>query len=324
MEFFEIDDLMSVPRGAPEQLATIWPSKMAQVIHTHRPNHNLYHYTSYKSAIEIVKSGQLFLFDPLTSNDEEELYNAKGFVLEAVKMVVPAIGRASRERANFIGKIEDFLKSHSSDYFILCLTEGAKFEGAAGLHPADQLQAWRSYGADGEGVALGFSYDHLADELARLGRRSLLAPVVYNDDEKIRRITYLLEEAMKIKRDNKISYDAILHMVCYALTQIIPLFKHIAFKEEKEWRASYLATFDERFKVKNAVFGGIAKNYRSLTYKCEDATGFYTPISLREIVIGPARDRKLLAQSISQTTKAEKISVPVHASSIPYRGAKSP
>lgn len=319
MHYYEIDKLMLVPRAISGPARRRWAQIVTEIQRSRDPKTLLYHYTSYSAAVDIIRGDALYMFDPLTSNDEEELLHAKDFALEALKKEIPIRGRRSKQRRRFFEEIEDFLESFAADYFICCFSEGDdQLLGTA--NPGDRLDAWRAYGGDGNGVAFGFDWKQLECELKVMSPRHSLVEVVYKDEEKIERLKYLFQMANQVRLNYGIPYSAVTSMVCFGLAELMPAFKNKAFEGEKEWRAVILNLNQDRFNIENEKFNGIAKNFLKIPLACGEQ-GFASPLALREILVGPARNKRVLEQSIKQTLKFRKRFVPVSLSQLPYRAS---
>ena len=117
----------------------------------------LAHYTSIDVLEKIMKSGEIWLSNPLVMNDLEEV---RFGVLEGVRLVEQSEAvtracktkeRAAKLRAAFSHYFKEFNEQHAFDTYIFCMSEHdtTKKDGL--------LSMWRGYGGNGSGAALIFN-----------------------------------------------------------------------------------------------------------------------------------------------------------------------
>ena len=130
----------------------------------------LYHYTSGKAALNIIKTGELWATHSWYMNDSSELE----FGREVYSIVIEEIIKLNHHE-----RFREFLESHVallirySTVFACCLSAAE-----------DQLSQWRAYSTLGTrtGYSLGFDSDGLK-KLTFRGRPLLLMKVFYELDE---------------------------------------------------------------------------------------------------------------------------------------------
>jgi hypothetical protein len=201
-------------------------------------------------------------------------------------------------------------KRHSLTVFVACFSEDG-----------DLLSQWRAYCPTG-GVSIGFDKSQLMESLRE--QPFELGKCVYDPNSQIQLLRKHLGEivddclAMPESFWSAPSYRVAqlnrLHMV---LGRVVPLLKHAAFSEEREWRL---------FASVEAVYcgNGLTYEYR----KRRDMIVPYTPISLdpiawhgAELVMAPGPDSEMLARATQDMVGRRFLVIPrVRRSEIPYRG----
>ena len=116
----------------------------------------LAHYTSVSTLDKIVSMNQVWLSNPLYMNDLEELRfgmnaGADDFCSsQHLAEVCESSGRHAFLIRKFDELFSSFDKNHALDTYVMCLSEhtSGNYDGL--------LSMWRSYGANGSGVAIVF------------------------------------------------------------------------------------------------------------------------------------------------------------------------
>ncbi len=277
------------------------------------PGVKLYHYTSTEGFHGILSTRQIWATDSRYLNDTEELvhgYRLAECVLR--ELWRDTAGSEKQERLEAltgeICKIRD--RTHTLTVFVTCFSLAD-----------DLLSQWRAYCPVG-GVALGFDRWQLMHSIE--GQPFELGPCVYDEGQQVqllrRELTEFVLSCLGVSDafwnagDYKTSFLNGLHVT---LGRVVPLLKHAAFQEEREWRLFA--------SVETVNFGG------GLNYQYRTRRGLvvpYAPIALdpiawhgSEIVVGPGQNMELVAHSAVRMTEAQFSIWPrVRKSHIPYRG----
>lgn len=208
----------------------------------------LAHYTSLSTMESIFRNEEVWMSHPFLMNDDEEL---KWGIVEGVKRIrtnehlASTFGSASNYAA-FLEAVESARDKEGStnalDTYVACFCQHEKNE-KDGL-----LSMWRAYGADGGGVAIVFDTNALVeDDQSPL----IIAPVRYATKEEryawIDRALGICSRAVAGFGSN--ANDANIGHIAYAYFQRLRYFalftKHVAFREENEWRVVYFPDRDE-------------------------------------------------------------------------------
>lgn len=257
----------------------------------------LYHYTSIQAFKSIVDNNEIWATsaEHLIS-DPSEITIAKTI---ASKLLI-------EKKEEFKDKQELYEKCKKTiedsdrlkEFYCICSFTEEK----------DLLSQWRAYCPDG-GVSIGFSIPKISDNDIYLAVRdgsyhtdtyaheNCIYKCIYEPDEQERKMrelfVFLLERTEYTGQLGSFFWNMI---KTFSYT-----FKHKSFKEEKEWRLCYI-TFDDKLKYRTKhstlipylPFMMVDKNDKTL---------------IKEIMIGPSRDKENLRKSVSMYLKDSEISV---------------
>lgn len=223
-------------------------TNLADLPDTERPSH-LAHYTSLSVLEKIVSNNELWFSNPLYMNDHEEMLFGirEGLRImqdagrgSALSDIVKGVDNFQRIRSHYTEFLRIFDVEVSHDVYVFCLSE-YDFEG----QPDGRLSMWRGYGADGNGVALVFKTDFIH---AVYGSPLLIAKVRYGTgEERAEWIKESLADCLKVLGEYDINSQTIKTTAwnMFRLTLYHSLSsKHLAFKEEDEWRIVYFSDLD--------------------------------------------------------------------------------
>ncbi len=263
----------------------------------------LYHYCTFETMMNIIKSQCLWLSNCRMSNDSEELlYSVKKLkelflsyieqvektditditdskIDTAIKAMknTQAIDDEKKELAiETLEKYRSLTMSERKEFYVNNLKNAESFvyeELKKHFRPtyitcfseeADRLSQWRGYADDGKGVAIGFDANCLDDlKIENLFFKQI---AYYPNSQKI-----LLVEALIGLVKNKESIKNWIY-------NILPIIKPLGFHEEKEWRLIYAPKPEDS----QLHFGHLFKENR-MTYH------YKLPLSklrISEIIIG--------------------------------------
>lgn len=290
----------------------------------------LAHYTSIHVLERMLSENEVWFSNPLFMNDISEV---KFGVLEGTRLVMEsellpsACGtpeRASRFKQVYEGYFENFANNQVMDTYIFCLSEH---------DPADTdgiLSMWRGYGSNGNGAAVVF--DTAKIDFVQ-GSPLIIAKVDYASTEQ--RLDWLkstISKFAQILQQQNISDDK-LHLAAWALFDRIKIFslytKHHGFKEENEWRITYLVERDLNKKLTPMFHYWVGPNglQPKLKMKIEPIEGLtQNDLSLEKLIdkilLGPSVSSPLakatvlrMMEKLNRTDLMNK----VHASTIPFR-----
>lgn len=292
----------------------------------------LAHYTSVTVLESIVTSGELWFSNPLNMNDYSELqyflhiarehfWNFRLRILDACNNDHDRYQEVfnSFEKENSL-----YLIKEAFDTYVFCLS----------VQNADdddgRLSMWRGYGGNGHGVALVFSTENLmSDDKEKLVPLTF-APIEYlSGSDRIDWLNRTLNKYCDLLKENKDIPLDLLHHTTSLLFERILLFalytKHPGFKEEQEWRLSYLPSRDPEMSF------GFMFNYaisdsgieHKLKFKMDSKSNRqFLENLIYKIIIGPSNFDTLTEASVKRMLQVKgypSLAERVISSSIPYR-----
>ena len=221
----------------------------------------IYHYTSATALENIVRSRSLYLSDVSAMNDTAEV----SLAFDMVEGMLTSHG--GKYDLNYLGAVRSVVDlARTATLFPLFV--------ASFCEDGDLLSQWRAYGPQ-QGFALGFDRVALAQAWSSGNDgESDLNQVLYSHTPQANEFleTRLVEifEAAPVSPQQHVN-------LARGLRQYVPLIKHEAFKEEREWRVIYMPSQPGEGKAR-AVPG------RGLLH----FVGRAFPVSaLYEVVVGP-------------------------------------
>lgn len=284
----------------------------------------IYHYTDGTGLRGILQAGQLWFSDIFNLNDPSELrYGVEPakaiFYAEATSASVvnsPEVQRfANNLSAMLAGGIEEV-----AHLFVCCFSSAD-----------DDLGQWRAYADNGRGFAMGFDGPMLENGFAKPGGvpvvNNMTFPVTYGDIQLRAIQTELIREvipAILHPRRSSIAvhgrildtfWGELLITLALQILRAALFFKHGAYTNEAEYR--FMQLF-QRGPVPDL-------RYRSRPYSLVRFREFdwrrAAPNALKEIVIGPAADKRITERFVSDCLRAFQPGggVLIRPSDIPYR-----
>lgn len=266
------------------------------------PSH-LSHYTTLEGAKGIITSKCLWASNVSFLNDRSELLHAleaSSAAVEALvsnkklKRILPVLREVIQELEN--GKIPDT--------FAVCFCKDD-----------DNLSQWRGYSHDQQGVCITFDRKTLYKRLANDGAH--LQSVLYTDKSTRRKFKEELENKLVELQDlNNVlgSQDeqVIYQSVYNAVSELLPIFKHLGFKDEREWRFVF-----QQVQPDSKLDFRVA-DYRIVPYiKVGHSKD---PLPIRSIRVGPGPHQDLTLQSFKPLLDAQNYRrVDLLKSMVPYR-----
>lgn len=206
-----------------------------------------YYYCSVSTFLNIIKSKQVYLSDPLKMNDQHEIFWSLNKLIygdqdqpayHELNKVVTSLGFT-------LDDLQERIKANGQhSIYIICFSDDG-----------DSLSQWRAYGDNGKGVCIGFNLDQLESSTA------------YNF--KLEKVKYTNSiSANDIARNHSEDWSGLMNManICFRddpcndleilLHDLIPLlamYKNPAFKEEREYRLIYRESIQANWWTDHAI-----------------------------------------------------------------------
>ena len=282
----------------------------------------LHHYTSLDAALNILKNREIWLFHSEYLNDSSEIGRSISLIKNRIERRIDYAKNISHYRVEeqFFSEVMSKYDSKTSlhEAFIFCMSEGH----LTGLNRQDVLSAWRAYGKDGRGVCLSFDSGHFTvPRGATTGTR--LSRVIYDERLQEKILDSILDEGFKLHSSMSNTQEAVDVSVA-ALVFMMPVLKHTAFSEEREWRFIYLPENQDptaskmRFHIRNELLIPFYTAQDALDDPSGAPAGSppinRTPIPV-EIMIGPSVQQQLNLRSF-EFLRGRAV---LRTSGIPYR-----
>lgn len=260
----------------------------------------LYHYTNQSGLLGILSTQKIWATQINYLNDTKEFWHAFEIAEKALAARVQTTSEpAQRDALNTLQEGLELLTNN--EIFISSFSEAQ-----------DSLSQWRGYVGSQPGFAIGFNFKQLRQIAHGLG--AVLEPCIYGPGDQTTLIARLIESAVVGSiRDIR----AFLHPehrtltvlgsgeFSEKLTEVAPLIKDQAFREEREWRVVY-----------KTRTGGLPVKYRpgnSMLLPFVELAllqnGFLSCIE--EIVVGPCAHPKPAEHALEGLLRVTKLGQPV-------------
>jgi hypothetical protein len=270
------------------------------------PKKTLYHYTTQKGLLGIVKDRQIWATHHQCLNDTQEFVHAKGLFRTELE-----------KRAHADPLLKEMQRSLEGEGF-----ESVNLYVASFSEEPDSLAQWRAYGGLASGFSLGFKLDGIV-----LPSRFIMVRCIYKEDEQRERIRAIVDEILdrlhKIpgeitdtprfaKPYLDVFFRSPLHT--YALS-----LKHPKFAEEREWRIVSLQPMMED------SYGEAPLDFREgksevIPFRRVPLTNNMKAFPLTQIVVGPNPDPEQSSRSVLSLLKSQGLAkCTVRMSDVPYR-----
>ncbi|MFP3507511.1 DUF2971 domain-containing protein [Burkholderia sp. SIMBA_062] len=289
----------------------------------------LAHYTSVDNLRNILTGEELWLSNPLSMNDHEEMYYGLRLAIQAIRE-----HRDFRRSCEELGCYDAFLgqfwacqqhfdNEQALDTYIACFSEHDPVEDADG-----RLSMWRGYGGNGSGAALVF-------DTAKLNVNQdsplVIGPVTYMSREArqtwINELLDLLTATIQRSPINQDACGSVANLLFQRVLQASLFSKHRGFSEEREWRVVYFPRLDPTGMLKS-MFGywiGPSGLQPKLKFRLANLPGVTAPDFgldrlVHSIILGPTHN----ALSQRATQRMLELERPMlvkrlRASSTPFR-----
>lgn len=238
----------------------------------------LYHYCNIDAFMNIIKNKCFWLSDTKYTNDKEEICAFKDAVWTALNELV-CNKKINEEMAD---KIWITYVYNTLPGYISCFSE-----------EDDLLSQWRSYGDDGNGVAIGVDFNSLSIERGGPFRMCTNEKKCYG-----RQVIYInklwkneIKNILKKILDGKKNIEEVSPDDLSGIFNLSYYTKNDGFKEEAEWRITYLPLlmFDQKTMEVVDDFPAFKEiKFRSTRDKIISYFEFsFKPESVKEIILGP-------------------------------------
>src|SRR6266481_218331 len=278
-----------------------------------KPDKPLYHYTTQKGLLGIIKDRQIWATHTQYLNDRREFVHAVDLVREEIKRLLDeAPHKSAREYA--LANMQAAVSRSPQDINI-CVCSFSE--------ERDSLSQWRAYGGS-SGFAVGFSSKVLRAATEKQGW--FIAPCIYDLATQHNLVRALVEEVLEeilsgppLEDEEE---DSVLRTVggnlLPYLNRYAPILKDESFKEEREWRIISRPMLCERLVYRDGKT--LIVPYYKLPL-CEDNQ----KLELHEVVIGPTPDADRSKSSLTSLIMSQEVVMPgtggtnVTVSKVPYR-----
>jgi hypothetical protein len=192
----------------------------------YRPTQTLHQYTSVAGFLGIIDSKQLWFSDLASTNDPRELKIGYQHFIEALRSV-----RAAEYKGD-VGSFLTFLGRQTDRFHEVQQAFCACFSALK-----DELPMWREYGAEGEGLCIGFRPTALFALPARFQKVRYVDPRVADDFR-----TLVLDLASQLDRAK--DFDDLVYWVDATVSVMarVTSLKHASWAYETEVRLVYVQT----------------------------------------------------------------------------------
>ncbi len=275
-----------------------------------KPDKPLYHYTTQKGLLGIIKDRQIWATHTQYLNDRREFVHAVDLVREEIKRLLDeAPHKSAREYA--LANMQAAVSRSPQDINI-CVCSFSE--------ERDSLSQWRAYGGS-SGFAVGFSSQVLRAATEKL--EWFLAPCIYDPATQRDLARALVEEVLEENLGGPLVEDeeddiAMGGNLLPDLHTYAPILKDESFKEEREWRIISRPVFARRLDYREGR--SLIVPYYRLPL-CKDNQN----LELHEVVIGPTPNAERSERSLTSFMASQKVVmqggrvVAVRISQVPYR-----
>jgi hypothetical protein len=267
------------------------------------PPVELFQYTSISGLLGIVQSKTLWASNIHYLNDVQEFNRGLNVVREVLDQRCDD-PRSSSDEVVFVRRLSAYVaKILKLNVFVASFSE-----------VPDLLSQWRGYTPTGKGVCIGFYSADLAAAGNREGLR--LVKVVYEPDAQLRVAIEVVDQAVREFRKNPNTAEEIALQFVTLLALIVPLMKHRAFAEEREWRL-----VSRVLPARKPHIGVREGKYRLVPYFMLRLTdGQPERLRFSNVWVGPAPDTALALSGVRDGLEINDVEFQnLRSSDTPYR-----
>lgn len=266
------------------------------------PTKTLYHYTTQKGLLGIIRDRQIWATHHQCLNDTQEFIHAKGLFRAELKRrshpdPLPVKMQRSMDGEGF----------ESVNLYVASLSE-----------KPDSLAQWRAYGSVASGFALGFKPDGIV-----LPSPFVMVRCIYKKREQRKIISAIVDEILeRLHRiPSEINAEPYLHLYCRVpLHRYALVLKNPKFAEEKEWRIISEVMMEDPPKKGETPLDFRDGKSGIIPFRRVPLTSKMKPFPLIEIVVGPNPDPEQSRRSVLSLLKSQGLAnCTVRISDVPYR-----
>lgn len=252
------------------------------------------HYTGAEAAMNILRSGEVWMRNVSCMNDFREVQHGVDCLIAAYKGEGGKSFQAALNGvyAEITKEIEELFNAWVEQFkwntYLACVSEHNKEENETG-----RLSMWRAYG-DATGVAIVMHNTRFISPVNHL--KVYASPVAYMNDDGIGEQLTSIGENVQQERDflASLSREQIKNVIFWILRFAAISTKHPGFKEEREWRVVYTPSLDKSEHVAHAIVSvhGAPQPIYKIPVRDDPAKGLVgigIPSLVDRIIIGPTR-----------------------------------
>jgi len=285
------------------------------------------HYTSAKTAIDILDNQEIWMRSASLMNDFMEITHGQHCLNDALQgetgtQLVDSFGSKSGLFEESLSLISSWIPQLTNNTYITCVSEHDEKEDAHG-----RLSMWRAYGKP-QGVALILKGNAFTLEGSSVGIYA--SPIKYHNSTDI---TQTLREIIQSVTNNKATIelaknDQLSKWIYTAFTHLLLFTKHPGFMEEREWRVVSRPDYGASPLITEQVstINGTPQIVKKLKFPNNPDAQFHNELGIKNIldriIIGPCEHPLAIKASLVRTLSQIGISSPdtlVHISGIPLR-----
>ena len=272
----------------------------------------LYHYTSLDSLTKIVSGRSLLASDTRFLNDKKELIHLTKTITDRLRERMLGADDDTRPALHWLLNHLDS-NQHDPVYVVSFSSK------------ADDLSQWRGYTPPSQGVCIGFRTKALKEALDQAkgdrheqARFLMLGRMIYlgeNEGESFDDFITAACGYIDVMNGEPVRTVAAERLIVSAM----PFYKHVAFKDEREWRIRMSANsvfIHDPLPVVSRLGRSSLVPATPLTFKGTNSEDSF----IGEIIVGPTPEEENSVYAMREFVDAEHLrEVSVTASRIPYR-----
>jgi len=314
----------------PDQLKLtniFMPYAMQRLLNVTSNNTKFVHYTSAYSAMNILRSKEVWMRKTSCMNDYMEVRHGLQCLQSAYHSQVGLKFRKTLDEL-FSGCCNDVEKLFNgwapnleTDTYITCVSEHDSDEDILG-----RLSMWRAY-SSGKGVALvlnNMPFVRVSDVL-----KAYTSPVAYIDDRQFESLMADITQRIEGERDFLLAKgkETIVANVFHMMRFAVVCAKNPGFKEEREWRVLYTPSLESSGYLKREIesVNGVPEPVYKIPLKNipeHDFNGIEIPELLDRVIIGPTQYGPAMFEAFATLLSEAGASEPqnrIFLSNIPLR-----